>query len=35
MIAELWVLGDIEAVRRQLTPEQPAESFSSRSDNPN
>ena len=28
MITELWVLGDIEAVRRQLTPERPAESFS-------
>jgi len=28
MIAELWVLGDIEAVRRQLTPERPLESFS-------
>ena len=27
-IAELWVLGDIEAVRRQLTPERTAESFS-------
>ncbi len=27
MIAELWVLGDIEAVRRQLTPERPFESF--------
>ncbi len=28
MIAELWVLGDIEAVRRQLTPEQAVENFS-------
>jgi steroid delta-isomerase-like uncharacterized protein len=27
-IAELWVLGDIEAVRRQLEPERKAESFS-------
>ena len=27
LIAELWVLGDIEAVRRQLTPERPFESF--------
>ncbi len=27
VIAELWVLGDIEAVRRQLTPERPFESF--------
>ena len=27
MIAELWVLGDIEAVRRQLTPEQAVETF--------
>jgi len=27
-ITELWVLGDIEAVRRQLTPEQRLESFS-------
>ena len=27
MIAELWVLGDIEAVRRQLSPEQSLESF--------
>ena len=26
-ITELWVLGDIEAVRRQLEPERPAESF--------
>ena len=26
-ITELWVLGDIEAVRRQLTPERPFESF--------
>lgn len=28
MIVELWVLGDVEAVRRQLTPERPFESFS-------
>jgi predicted ester cyclase len=28
MITELWVLGDVEAVRRQLTPERPFESFS-------
>lgn len=28
MIAELWVLGDIEAVRRQLEPERKAEAFS-------
>jgi steroid delta-isomerase-like uncharacterized protein len=28
MIAELWVLGDIEAVRRQLMPDRPLESFS-------
>jgi steroid delta-isomerase-like uncharacterized protein len=28
MIAELWVLGDVEAVRRQLEPERKAESFS-------
>jgi steroid delta-isomerase-like uncharacterized protein len=27
MIAELWVLGDIEAVRRQLAPEQAVETF--------
>jgi steroid delta-isomerase-like uncharacterized protein len=27
-ITELWVLGDIEAVRRQLTPEHPPDSFS-------
>lgn len=27
-ITELWVLGDIEAVRRQLSPERPFESFS-------
>ena len=27
-ITELWVLGDIEAVRRQLTPDRPMESFS-------
>jgi steroid delta-isomerase-like uncharacterized protein len=27
-ISELWVLGDIEAVRRQLTPEHPPQSFS-------
>jgi predicted ester cyclase len=27
-ITELWVLGDVEAVRRQLTPDSPAESFS-------
>ena len=27
-IAELWVLGDIEAVRRQLEPERPAAAFS-------
>jgi steroid delta-isomerase-like uncharacterized protein len=27
-IAELWVLGDVEAVRRQLTPEQAPQSFS-------
>ncbi len=27
-IAELWVLGDIEAVRRQLTPDRAPESFS-------
>jgi steroid delta-isomerase-like uncharacterized protein len=26
-ITELWVLGDIEAVRRQLEPERPTESF--------
>jgi predicted ester cyclase len=26
-IAELWVLGDIEAVRRQIAPEHPFESF--------
>ena len=26
-IAELWVLGDIEAVRRQITPELPLQSF--------
>ena len=26
-IAELWVLGDIDAVKRQLMPEQPARSF--------
>jgi predicted ester cyclase len=29
-IAELWVLGDIEAVRRQLEPERPAAAFSVR-----
>jgi len=28
MITELWVLGDIEAVRRQLTPDRPFASFS-------
>jgi steroid delta-isomerase-like uncharacterized protein len=28
MIAELWVLGDVDAVRRQLAPEQRTESFS-------
>lgn len=28
VITELWVLGDIEAVRRQLTPEHPSQSFS-------
>jgi steroid delta-isomerase-like uncharacterized protein len=28
MITELWVLGDIEAVRRQLAPDWAAESFS-------
>jgi predicted ester cyclase len=27
-ITELWVLGDVEAVRRQLAPDSPAESFS-------
>ena len=27
MIAELWVLGDVEAVRRQLEPERKAETF--------
>jgi predicted ester cyclase len=27
-ITELWVLGDVEAVRRQLTPDSPLESFS-------
>jgi predicted ester cyclase len=27
-ITELWVLGDVEAVRRQLTPDGPAELFS-------
>ena len=27
VIAELWVLGDIEAVRRQLSPDRPVESF--------
>jgi steroid delta-isomerase-like uncharacterized protein len=27
-ITELWVLGDVEAVRRQLTRERPAEPFS-------
>ena len=27
-ITELWVLGDVEAVRRQLTPDRPLESFS-------
>ena len=27
-ITELWVLGDIEAVRRQLTPDRPMASFS-------
>ncbi|HEY1981993.1 MAG TPA: ester cyclase [Xanthobacteraceae bacterium] len=27
-IIELWVLGDVEAVRRQLAPDSPAESFS-------
>ena len=27
-IVELWVLGDIEAVRRQLAPERPIENFS-------
>ena len=27
VIAELWVLGDVEAVRRQLLPEYPAETF--------
>jgi steroid delta-isomerase-like uncharacterized protein len=27
MIAELWVLGDVEAVRRQLEPERTAETF--------
>jgi steroid delta-isomerase-like uncharacterized protein len=27
-ITELWVLGDVEAVRRQLTPDRPVESFS-------
>jgi len=27
-IAELWVLGDVEAVRRQLAPDRPAEVFS-------
>ncbi len=26
-IAELWVLGDVEAVRRQLQPQRPAETF--------
>jgi steroid delta-isomerase-like uncharacterized protein len=26
-IGELWVLGDIDAVRRQLAPERPVESF--------
>ena len=26
-IAELWVLGDVEAVRRQLSPDSPVESF--------
>lgn len=26
-IAELWVLGDIDAVRRQLAPDRPAETF--------
>jgi steroid delta-isomerase-like uncharacterized protein len=28
VIAELWVLGDIEAVRRQLAPDKPVEAFS-------
>jgi steroid delta-isomerase-like uncharacterized protein len=28
LVTELWVLGDIEAVRRQLRPEQSLESFS-------
>jgi steroid delta-isomerase-like uncharacterized protein len=27
MIADLWVLGDIEAVRRQLSPDRPVDSF--------
>jgi predicted ester cyclase len=27
-ITELWVLGDVEAVRRQLEPERPMQSFS-------
>jgi len=27
-ITELWVLGDIEAVRRQLEPDRPTQSFS-------
>jgi steroid delta-isomerase-like uncharacterized protein len=27
MIAELWVLGDVEAVRRQLEPERAVETF--------
>ena len=27
MIAELWVLGDVEAVRRQLEPERAADTF--------
>ena len=27
MIAALWVLGDVEAVRRQLEPERAAETF--------
>lgn len=27
MIVELWVLGDVDAVKRQLAPERPTESF--------
>ena len=28
VIAELWVLGDVDAIKRQLMPEQPTQSFS-------